>query len=119
MKMRGGSLALNFYDPEGKLVDHRRVETRANQARICLRTGCFCNPGASEVAHGLSKEAMAEAFKDDERMTLDQFLSILEQKDGQSAGAVRVSLGLASNFADVYSFAQFARSLLDISAKEI
>jgi len=34
-------------------------------------------------------------------------------------GAVRVSLGLASNFADAYSFAQFARSLLDISAKEI
>ncbi len=119
MNMRGGSLALNFYDPEGTLVDHRRVETRANQARICLRTGCFCNPGASEVAHGLSKEAMAEAFKDDERMTLDQFLSILEQKDGQSAGAVRVSLGLASNFADVYGFSQFARSLLDISAKEI
>ena len=119
MRMRGGNLALNFYDPDGKLVDHRHVESRANQSRICLRTGCFCNPGASEVAHGLSKEAMAEAFKDDERMTVDQFLSILEQKDGQSAGAVRVSLGLASNFADVYSFAQFARSLLDISAKEI
>ena len=62
---------------------------------------------------------MAEAFKDDERMTLDQFLSVLEQKDGQSAGAVRISLGLASNFADVYSFAHFARSLLDISVKQI
>ena len=119
MRMRGGNLALNFYDADGQLVDHRRVESRANQSSICLRAGCFCNPGASEVAHGLSKEQMAEAFKDDERMTLDQFLSVLEQKDGQSAGAVRVSLGLASNFADVYSFAQFARSLLDISAKEI
>ena len=119
MRMRGGNLALNFYDADGKLLDHRHIESRANQSRICLRAGCFCNPGASEVAHGLSKEQMAEAFKDDERMTLDQFLSVLEQKDGQSAGAVRVSLGLASNFADVYSFAQFARSLLDISAKEI
>ena len=119
MHMRGGNLALNFYDPDGKLVDHRRVESRANQSRICLRTGCFCNPGASEIAHGLSKEEMSEAFKDDERMTLEQFLSILEQKDGQSAGAIRVSLGLASNFADVYSFSQFASSLLDISANEI
>jgi selenocysteine lyase/cysteine desulfurase len=119
MRMRGGNLALNFYDAEGGLVDHRRIETRASQSSICLRTGCFCNPGASEIAHGLSQEEMAEAFKDGERMTLDQFLSILEQKDGQSAGAVRVSLGLASNFADVYGFAQFARSLLDIPAQEI
>jgi selenocysteine lyase/cysteine desulfurase len=119
MVMRGGNLALNFYDAEGKLIDHRRIETRANQSSICLRTGCFCNPGASEVAHGLSQEEMAEAFKDGERMTLDQFLAILEQKDGQSAGAVRVSLGLASNFADIYRFAQFARSLLDIPAQEI
>jgi len=32
----------------------------------------------------------------------------------QSGGAVRVSLGLVTNFADVYRLVQFARTLLDI-----
>jgi selenocysteine lyase/cysteine desulfurase len=113
MTDRGGTIAINFYDPNGDLIDHRRVEPLANRERISLRTGCFCNPGASEVAHDLSKEDMAEAFKNDERMTFDQFLSVLEQKGGKSAGAVRVSLGLASNFEDVYRFTHFARGLVD------
>jgi molybdenum cofactor sulfurtransferase len=32
--------------------------------------------------------------------------------DGKSSGAVRVSLGLASNFADVAAFLEFACGLL-------
>ena len=32
--------------------------------------------------------------------------------DGKSTGAVRVSVGIASNFADVQTFLAFARSLL-------
>ena len=51
--------------------------------------------------------------KNDERMTFDQFLSILERRDGKSAGAVRISLGLVSNFEDVYRMALFARGLVD------
>lgn len=33
--------------------------------------------------------------------------------DGKSSGAVRVSVGLASNFADVYRFLEFARGFVD------
>ena len=114
---RGGTVTTNFYDPQGELVDHRRIEQLANRANISLRTGCFCNPGAGEVAHGLTKAEMQEAFKNDERMTFEQFLAVLERADGKSAGAVRVSLGLASNFADVYRFVQFARGLLDKASR--
>ena len=114
---RGGTVTTNFYDPQGELVDHRRIEQLANRANISLRTGCFCNPGAGEVAHGLTKAEMQEAFKNDERMTFEQFLAVLERVDGKSAGAVRVSLGLASNFADVYRFVQFARGLLDKASR--
>jgi len=110
---RGGTVAINFYDPNGDLIDHRRVEALAGSERISLRTGCFCNPGAGEIAHGLTKEDMDEAFKNDERMTFDQFLSILERRDGKSAGAVRISLGLVSNFEDVYRMALFARGFVD------
>ena len=105
-----------FYDPQGVLIDHRRIDDLAGRAKISLRTGCFCNPGAGEMAHGLTEEDMAMAFQDSERMTFEQFLSALEDRDGKSAGAVRISMGLASNFADVYKFMDFARSLIDETA---
>ncbi|PKB71900.1 MAG: hypothetical protein BZY87_03185 [SAR202 cluster bacterium Io17-Chloro-G6] len=119
MEARGGTLTINFYDPNEVLIDHRRIDELAGQAGISLRTGCFCNPGAGEIAHGLTEEDMAAAFENGERMTFEQFLSVLEDRDGKSAGAVRVSLGLASNFADVYSFRDFARSFIDQTAREV
>ncbi len=59
---RGGTIALNFYDPDGQFFDHRLVEQRANEVRISLRTGCFCNPGASEMALDISSEELASCF---------------------------------------------------------
>ncbi len=116
---RGGTITLNFYDPQGELIDHRRIDSLAGRERISLRTGCFCNPGAGEVAHGLNEEDMAIAFAEGERMTFEQFLSVLEDREGKSAGAVRISLGLATNFADVYRFLTFARSFIDHAAGEV
>ena len=37
----------------------------------------------------------------------------MQQRGGKSAGAIRVSLGLASNFADVERFLQFAAGFRD------
>jgi len=84
-----------------------------------LRTGCFCNPGAGEVAHGLTKQEMTQCFVDEERMTFEQFLSIIQQHDDKSAGAIRISVGLATNFSDVYRFVEFAKGFLDKQAGEI
>tara|TARA_B100000586_G_scaffold188777_1_gene138816 strand:- start:79 stop:1515 length:1437 start_codon:yes stop_codon:yes gene_type:complete len=119
MEARGGTLTVNFYDPKDILIDHRRIDELAGKVGISLRTGCFCNPGAGELAHGLTKEDMAAAFENGERMTFEQFLSVLEDRDGKSAGAVRISMGLASNFADVYKFWEFARSFIDQTAGEV
>ena len=119
MDMRGGIVTMNFYDPHRELIDHRRIEEIASQANISLRTGCFCNPGAGEVAHSLSEADMAEAFKNEERMTFEQFLTVLERTDGKSAGAVRVSLGMVTSFADVYRFLLFAQGFLDKIAGHI
>jgi molybdenum cofactor sulfurtransferase len=125
--MRGGTIALNFLNPDGSIVDERIVEQRASKELLSLRTGCFCNPGAGEVAFHLSKEKLQGIFKDEGRdilpklykgqegITWDQFLANLGM---QSGGAVRVSLGLASNFADVYRFMQFAETFLDNMATE-
>lgn len=109
--MRGGTLTMNFYDPEGHLVDYRRVEELANARRISLRTGCFCNPGAGEAAEGLTAEDMRAAVEETRDMTLPRFLQFIQHRGGKSAGAIRVSLGLASNFADVLRFVRFASEL--------
>jgi molybdenum cofactor sulfurtransferase len=120
--MRGGNIALNFLNPDGSIVDERIVEQRASKNLLSLRTGCFCNPGAGEVAFHLSKEKLQGIFKDagkdilpklykgQEGITWDQFLANLGM---QSGGAVRVSLGLATNFADAYRFMQFAETFID------
>ena len=52
-------------------------------------------------------------------MTFEQFLMVLEDRDGKSAGAVRISMGLATNFADVYQFWTFAQSFIDQTAGEV
>jgi molybdenum cofactor sulfurtransferase len=108
--LRGGTIALNVLTPDGHIVDERLIDRRAAHARISLRTGCFCNPGAGEAAFGLPKQLLRESFQNRAATTLDDYLVALGL---QSAGAIRVSLGLASNFADVYRLAQFAQSFLD------
>ncbi len=120
MAERGGTVTLNFYDPEGHLVDYRRVEELAAQERISLRTGCFCNPGAGESAEGITEaDLLAGVAEAGEQINLSRFLHFLQQRDGKSAGAIRVSLGLASNFADVACFLAFAAGLRDQTALTI
>jgi hypothetical protein len=41
-------------------------------------------------------------------MSLPRFLQVIQHRGGKSAGAIRVSLGLASNRADVEAFLEFA-----------
>jgi len=107
---RGGTVALNVYDAQGNHVDHRIVEERANSWGISLRTGCFCNPGAGEMALGLERgEILSCLHESGDRMTLEEFRQCI---DGKSTGAVRVSFGLASNFEDALTTREFFRSFL-------
>lgn len=113
MAMRGGTVTMNFYDSSGHLLDYRRIEELAGLERISLRTGCFCNPGAGETAEGLSEEDMHAGMAQGADITLPRFLQVMQQRGGKSAGAIRVSLGLVSNFADVQRFVQFAAGFCD------
>lgn len=106
---RGGTITLNFYDGNDHLVDHRKVEERTNLANISIRTGCFCNPGAGEVALEISQPELVTCFAQPaERLTLDDFRVCIH---GKNSGAVRISVGIASNFADVFRFMQYVRQL--------
>jgi molybdenum cofactor sulfurtransferase len=114
---RGGTVTLNAYDPSGHFIDHRLVEQHANQENISLRTGCFCNPGGGELALGISAEELSTCFvHHTERLALDEFRRCIDTK---STGAVRVSVGLVTTFADVYRVVQFAHRFLDRPAVDI
>ncbi|NJN81157.1 MAG: aminotransferase class V-fold PLP-dependent enzyme [Caldilineaceae bacterium] len=119
MDRRGGTLALKFIDPEGQAMDFAKIEALAATVNISLRTGCFCNPGAGEIAHGVTREEMAHCFAGLEPVSFDQFFATVQQLGGKSPSTVRVSLGLASNFADVYRFRQFAQEFVDRSAADV
>jgi len=114
---RGGTVTLNLYDPNGQFLDHTLVEARANRANISLRTGCFCNPGGGELALGISADELSACFvRYTERVTLNEFRRCI---DAKSTGAVRVSVGLVTTFADVYRFVEFARGFLGLRAEEL
>jgi selenocysteine lyase/cysteine desulfurase len=111
IERRGGTIAMNFHDPAGMVIDHDEIEVRAASQGISLRTGCFCNPGAGEVALGLSSEELSPCFgRADHHMTYEGFRHCVAPK---SSGAVRISLGLVSNFADVHAFLRFATAFLE------
>jgi len=107
---RGATVTMNFYDADDAVIEHLQIEEQASQASISLRTGCFCNPGGGETALQLSRTELIGCFNqprvvESERFTPDDCRLCV---DGKSTGAVRVSLGLASNFRDVYRFVRFA-----------
>jgi selenocysteine lyase/cysteine desulfurase len=104
-RARGGTVALNFLDSRGAVVDERAVARDAAAARISLRTGCFCNPGAGEGAFGLIRQSASGPLWRD-MQTVDDYLDLIGLPSG---GAVRVSLGLVSNLDDVERFLDFAQ----------
>jgi molybdenum cofactor sulfurtransferase len=109
---RGGAVTVNFYDKDGTAFDHRFIESEANKVNISLRTGCFCNPGAGEIALGISRVELDVCFTrpdHEDRLSIDDFRKCI---DGKSSGAVRISVGMVTNFNDVQAFLSFARGLL-------
>ncbi|KAJ5664777.1 uncharacterized protein N7477_007225 [Penicillium maclennaniae] len=103
-KMRGGTVCFNFLDAKGKVIDERLVDIDAAMMRISLRTGCFCNPGGAEDAFGLDVAAL-RPLRRRRPSSMDEYVQLVGLP---SAGAIRVSFGLASTAADVDRFIVFA-----------
>lgn len=102
MESRGGVFAFDVLYC-GQRVDARIFEREASLQGIALRTGCFCNPGASEVALGMVDNVKACVWKGrDKRM--------VEKCMGGWFGCVRVSVGIANVKRDIDVFADFLDS---------
>lgn len=119
LENRGGTIAFNLIDPVGEDFDIRAIEMLASEAQISLRTGCFCNPGAGEITFGLTAEEIAHYFAGNEGMTFDELRARIRETFGKEIGAIRISVGIASTFADVYRFLDFAREFIDRTAEQI
>ncbi|KAK3686161.1 pyridoxal phosphate-dependent transferase [Podospora appendiculata] len=107
-EMRGGTVTFNFLDARGRVVDDRIVGEEAAAARIAIRTGCFCNPGAGESAFGIRfpRDALRRLMSARHVLGLDEYVGLLGLPS--APGAVRVSFGVVSNTADVDRFFGFA-----------
>ncbi len=116
---RGGTITFFMRDPQGRPIDDRRVEELANSVDISLRTGCFCNPGAGEVAHGLTGAEMRPWFGRGQPVSFLELRSEMLATMDLLVSAVRVSVGLASNFADVFRLMCFLQGFVDRSVDEI
>jgi len=69
-------------------------------ARVAVRGGCFCNPGASEAAFQLPAAATARCFEaNDRHFNVQLFRDCLGPTT--PVGAIRASVGLATNRQDV------------------
>jgi len=112
---RGGTIAMNFFDYNGHFIDHNVIEKLANTENISIRTGCFCNPGDGETALGISKNDMNTCFSMKKQLEYQDLRYCIDDK---STGAVRISLGLISNFADVYKFVELTEKIKNKSILE-
>ena len=113
---RGGTVAFNVLDTDGRIVPYWVVAERARALSVAVRGGCFCNPGAAERAFGFDAEDAANCLTQasvDGEFSLQRFARCMNTDGRTAVGAIRASLGMASNLADVQRVVGLVESLAD------
>lgn len=97
---RGATVTFNVLDASGAVVPFIAVEERARVARVSVRGGCFCNPGASEAAFGFPAELTVQCLAATMKVgwSIPKFAACMT---GYAVGAVRASFGIPSNATDL------------------
>lgn len=98
---RGGTVAFNLLDREGRIVPYEWVERAAGRRSIHLRGGCFCNPGAAEAAFEMPAVRARRCLESLPPGGFDPLRLAKCVGDGVAVGALRASLGIASTEADL------------------
>lgn len=112
---RGATVMLNFFDCYNSIFPHALVKQALDNFGIIVRNGCFCNLGAVQQATYTTAGAEhCELDKEEKILDCKAFDDKILSKG--NCGAIRVSLGLGSNFRDVYRFYLFAKGLLNVDA---
>ncbi|MHB8762663.1 MAG: aminotransferase class V-fold PLP-dependent enzyme [Coriobacteriia bacterium] len=116
---RGGTISFGLFDRAGHVFDVDEVEQLAGADLISLRTGCFCNPGDREVAHGIDEVELGPCFADSRPVTPEECNHAIFERTGTFPSGIRASLGIASNFRDCYRFLNFLEDFLDVPAQDV
>lgn len=106
----GGTLMLNFKNPDGTRIHIERIEALANERNISIRSGCFCNPGLDEIKNHLTGEAIAASFTE-ENLSRYEHVNDLFNALKNVRGATRVSVGIATTRRDLDLFIEFAKGI--------
>jgi selenocysteine lyase/cysteine desulfurase len=110
---RGGTIAFNLMDARGRIIPYEHVEAHARAAGISIRGGCFCNPGAAERALAIPRAPARAYLESALTRTRDFSMSAFRDAIGGSAtGALRCSLGMASNRPDIDTLIRLLRELI-------
>ena len=113
---RGGTVAFNVLGKDGRIVPYWTVAERACALGVAVRGGCFCNPGAAETAFRFDAEAakkcLAEASAEGD-FSLQRFAGCMGRDGHTAVGAIRASLGMANNLADVQRVVALVNSVAD------
>jgi selenocysteine lyase/cysteine desulfurase len=104
---RGGTVAFNLLEPDGRAVPYGEVERAASAEGIALRGGCFCNPGAAERALDLPAGAMLECLESIPQgaFNLRTLASCLD--DTVAVGAMRASVSIPTTDGDLDRLERF------------
>ena len=105
----GGTMILCFKNPDGSKIGFEKVETLANQKRISILSGCFCNPGLDETNNCITTDEIAKYFTTRTSGNYWDMISFLQKM----RGATRVSVGIATNQKDLDTFISFVKDFKD------
>lgn len=100
---------MTFRNPDGSKINFEKIEELANERKISIRSGCFCNPGLDETTNCLTTEEIAGYFQSRETGDYHDMIHTLHKM----RGATRVSVGLATTKADLDAYVDFVSSLKD------
>jgi molybdenum cofactor sulfurtransferase len=87
------------------MLSNSFVEHVATMHNISLRTGCMCNPGGASALLGIQQ--VMESLCD------GATLRDVETQVGRELGVVRVSLGLGTDWGDVWRVIRFLEGMGD------
>lgn len=111
LAVRGGNMLLNFFDKNDRVIPFYIVEKKANERLISIRTGCFCNPGIDEINTGITEEDMHKYFTPRDKKE-DYYFMFAELE--KMRGAIRVSIGIPTNYNDISAFIDLALAFKDM-----
>jgi molybdenum cofactor sulfurtransferase len=87
------------------------IEHAATSQSISLRTGCMCNTGGAA--------ALLESQEDIEGMYPGITQDEVAASSGRELGVVRISLGLATTFKDIWRVARFGATMGNQTKRQI